>query len=317
MATPPVPPNQLPKPLFGPNDGVSAALQAWLSQVADTVNTHSGYNGPVGMVSHLSLGGNRLMDVGEPVEDTDAISSGVAEENYSAGVIGPQLEASGSNPLKSVRRISDPNQRETSSSYMNDLMSSVPSANEIYPLITNEGGNVQVVIPASLFTFADSSSIMLITRTDLLPLPAQYAIASISSSGLLVTVTTSAASGISAGQAATIVGVTPSSFDGTFVMTSATPPYGLTYQSSLGTLSGSGGYVQTNSVYYYTVKKRDPTVHLFGPYPSDTMQNRLQANFDGTQIVAVVVITNGGGQVLQSGGGGSPIVGSPTAGSFF
>jgi hypothetical protein len=48
------------------------------------------------------------------------------------------------------------------------------------------------------------------------------------------------------------------------------------------------------------------------------MQNRLQANFDSFQIVAVVVITNSGGQVLLSGGGGSPITGaSPAAGAFF
>ena len=314
----PTPPNQMPKPLFGPEDNVSAALQAWLSQLADTVNTHSGYNGVIATANHLSLSGYRLMDVGSPEASTDAISSGVAEENYSVSALAPQLEAGSSTGLKSMRRVNDKNQREQSSSWLNDLMSSVPSANQVFPVISNVGGEVQVVIPTSLFTFADSSSIQLISRTDLLARPAQYAISSISSSGLVATVGASAATGLAAGQAMTITGVTPPSFNGTFGITSSTGGgTTLTYQLDIGTTTGSGGYVELNGVYYYTVKKRDPTVHLLGPYPSDNMQNRLQANFDGNQIAAVVVITNSGGQVLLSGGGGSPIVGSPTAGCFF
>jgi len=307
--------NQLAKPIF---PSMPAEFQAHYSQLTDTINSLIGKNGTIPLSNHLDMAGYRIMNVGDPEEDTDALSSGVAQNSYSVGALAPQLESSSPTGLKSMRRLNDTNQREQGSSYLNDLMSAVPNANEIYPLITNSGGEVQVVIPTSLFTWADGSSIQLISRTDLLPLPAQYAINTISSTGLVVTLTTTVASGLSAGQAATIVGVTPASFNGTFGITSATPPYTLTYQSSLGTLTGSGGYVQTNGVYYYTVKKRDPTVHLSGPYASDTMQNRLQVNYDGFQIVAVVVITNSGGQVLLSGGGGSPITGaSPAAGAFF
>lgn len=311
------PPNQLSKPLFSEEDGVSSALQAFLSQLTDTVNAHSGYNGEIQLANHLNLDGNRVMNVGSPASPADAISSGVAEGKYSVKVLAPQLESNQPNGLKSMRRVNDTNQREQSSSYLNDLMSSVPSANEIFPLITNSGGSVQVVIPASLFTFADGSTLMLISRTDLLSLPAQFAIASISCSGNVVSIVTVTPSGLSAGEAMTVAGVTPASFDGTFEITSATPPDDLTYQLSLGTLSGTGGFVQTNGIYYYYVNKRDPTVHMAGPFTSDTMQNRIQTCFDGAQIVAVVAITNDGGQVQQSGGGGSPILGSPTAGSFF
>lgn len=308
--------NQLPKPLFGDNEA-SPALQAFLSQLTDTVNSLAGYSGSVPLANHLDMGGKRIMNVGAPVADTDALSSGVAKNSYSVQALAPQLESSSPTGLKSMRRLNDSNQREQGSSFLNDLMSSVPNATTVIPVISNSGSNVQVVIPASLFTFADGSTIMLISRTDLLARPAQYAISSISCSGNVVTVVTSAPSGLSAGQAVTITGVTPPSFNGTFAVTSVTLPDTFTYQLDLGTTSGSGGNVQTNSVYYYGVKKRDPTVHLFGPFPSDTMQNRLSSNYDSFQIVAVIAVTDSGAQIAQSGGGGSPITGSPCAGSFF
>lgn len=315
---PNLPPNQLSKPLFSDSDGVSPALQAWLSQLADTVNSHSGYNGPVTLANHLDLANNRVMNVAAPVDPTDALSSGVAQGQYSVQALAPQLEANSKTGLKSMRRVGDTNQRETSSSFLNDLMSSVPNANEIYPLISNSGSQVQVIIPASLFTWADGSTIMLISRTDLLSKPAAYTISTISCTGNVVTIVLTAASGLAAGQVMTVTGVVPPSFNGTYPIASSTGGgTTLTYQLDLGTTSGSGGSVETNSVFYYTVKKRDPTVHLLGPFPSDTMQNRLQAAFDGFQIVAVVVITNSGGQAEQSGGGGSPITGSPTAGVQF
>jgi hypothetical protein len=182
--------------------------------------------------------------------------------------------------------------------------------------ITNSG-NVTVTIPATPFTFADGSTIYLHGRTDTLSLPASYGIQSISSVGNLVTVVTYLPTGLLAGKSMTIVGVTPSGFNGSYVVNSATPPYTFTYQNDLGTVSGSGGSVELGNVYYYAVKKRSPIISLIGPVSGDTAQNRLQANLDGVQIVAVVVLTNSGTMVSSSGGGGSPILGSPAAGCFF
>jgi hypothetical protein len=309
--------NQLPKQM--PSEFTSPQTQLIWSQLIDTVNGLAGKNGSIPLSDHLDMGGKRIMNVGAPEADTDALSSGVAENSYSVSALAPQLESSSPTGLKSMRRLNDTNQREQSSSFLNDIPSSVPSANEISPIISNVGFQVQVIIPASLFTFADGSTLQLISRTDLLAKPAQYAISSISSTGNVVTVVLSGASGITAGQAATITGVTPTSFNGTFEIASSTGGgTTLTYQLDLGTTSGSGGNVQTNSVFYYGVKKRDPTVHLFGPFISDTMQNRLQVNFDSFTIVAVVVVTDNGAQVQLSGGGGSPITGaSPAAGAFF
>jgi len=162
-------------------------------------------------------------------------------------------------------------------------------------------------------------------RVDLLSLPAEYAITSISVSDNVVTVEfsyTGAAPNIVAGNVGTITGVTPSTYNGTFEWTSVVidtvgKTVTLQYQSSLASGSASGGDVQENGLYYYAAKKRSNEVYLFGPYSGDTLQNRLQSCFDGFQIVAVVNITASGGQVESSGGGGSAITGSPTAGGFF
>ena len=66
------------------------------------------------------------MNVGDPEEDTDALSSGVAQNSYSVAALAPQLESSSPTGLKSMRRLNDTNQREQSSSWLNDIPSSVP-----------------------------------------------------------------------------------------------------------------------------------------------------------------------------------------------
>jgi hypothetical protein len=307
-------PNELPKMSF---EGVDPAFQKWLDQVADTINSHSGYNGPVKFADHLDMGGKRVTNIGAPVAVTDAISHSFAEKKYSAAALKPQLQAGSSQPLDTYRQINNQNQREVVSSWLNDLMSTPPSANAIIPLTTPSMGGISVTIPASPFTFADKSTVMLESRTDLLTLPISYAISAISCIANLVTVQTTLPITLTVGQGVTITGVSPSGFNGSFTVTSYTAPNIFTYQDDLGTVSGSGGNVELLNVYYYLVRKRSTKVSLIGPVSGDTAQNRLNANFDASQIVAVVVLTNSGSQVASSGGGGSAIVGSPTAGVFF
>lgn len=307
-------PNPLPKLNF---EGVDPVLQQWLNQLTDNVNTIAGFNGPIILSDHLDLNGKRIKNLAPPIESTDAISHLVAQKSYSASVLQPQFESGGSQPFKTYRAINNQSQREQVSSWMNDLMSSPPNANNLFPTLTNSGGSVSVSIPAGLFTWADGSFVNTQARTDLLSKPAQFAIVTIACVGNVVTVTC-AATGLIAGQIVTITGVSPSSFNGTFVLTSSTGGGStLTYQLDLGTVSGAGGDVQLNGVYYYSLKKRLTALSLHGPFSGDTLQNRIQACFDGSQIVAVATITNSGGQIALSGGGGSAIVGSPTAGSFF
>ena len=307
-------PNQVPKLQFPEMDPV---FQQHYSQLIDTVNTLCGYNGPTKLADALDLGGKRIMNIGAAVEETDALSSGLAESQYSASALSPELAPSGSRPMPGYRILGSATQRESQSSFLNDLMSTPPNSNGILPTLTSGVGTVTVTIPASLFTFADGSTLLLQARTDILTVPAEFAISAISCVGNLVSVTC-APSGLVAGQAATITGVDPASFNGTFpIISSTSGGADLEYQLDLGTVSGAGGFVQVNGVYYYSVAKRSTIIRLFGPYASDTLQNRLQASPDGYQIVAVVTLTRSGGILDSTGGGGSPIVGSPTAGSLF
>jgi hypothetical protein len=307
-------PNKLSKPQFPEMD---STFQQHYQQLIDTVNTLAGYNGEIVLSDHLNMGGKNVKNVGEPVDPTDVISSIVANGKYSASVLGPQLEAGASQPLKSYRQINNPSQREQATSWLNDLMSAPPSANNLFPTITNVSGGVSVSLPSGIFQFADKSTVRLQGRTDLLSLPAQYAISSLSVSGGVVTCNV-AATGLVAGQIVTCVPGTNSSFAGTFILTSsASGGAVLQWQDPSASGTDSSGNIQVNGVYYYAVKKRRNFVSLFGPFSADTLQNRLQVNYDGFAIVAIVVLTASGGQVAQSGGGGSPIVGSPTAGSFF
>jgi len=307
-------PNQIAKLDFS---GLDPVFNQHYSSLIDRVNSLLGYSGPIKVANHIDLGGNRITNVGAPVEVTDALSSGEAAKNYSAPVLKEQLKPGSANAMAGYRILNHNGQREQSSSFLNDVPSTVPNANQIIPILTNGGSSVTVSTPASILTFADGSTVQLSGRIDILSFPAQYAIVTIAAVNNLVTVNC-AASGLVAGNIGTIFGVNPAGFNGPYQLTSSSSGGAvLEYQAPLGTVSGAGGYVQVNGVWYYGVKKRQNYVSLLGPYLSDTPQNRLNANLDGFQIVAVVVVTASGGQVAQSGGGGSPIVGSPASGAFF
>ena len=206
-------PNELPKLNF---EGVDPVFQQWLNQLTDTVNTHSGYNGPTQFASHLDLSGNRIQNVGAPVDATDAVSSGVATSKYGAAAIKPQLESGGSQSLVSYRQMNNGTQREQISSWLNDLMSTPPSANGILPTLTNVMGGVQVNIPASTLKFADGTVQQLQSFTDNIPFATSYTISSISATAGIVTVVLTAPSGLVGGGYITVGGVTPNGFNGAF-----------------------------------------------------------------------------------------------------
>jgi hypothetical protein len=281
------------------------------------VNTHSGYKGPQTLASNLDLGGNKITNVAPPTEDNDVLTSGAAKAAYSASALKPQLQANSGNALDTYRILNSPTQRENVSSWLNNLMSTPPSASTVFPTITNSGGGVSVSIPASSFTFADGSTINLQGRTDLLSVPAQYLISALSVSAGIVTCDC-AASGLVAGEVATIVPGANTTFAGTFQLISSTSG-GAVLQMQNPSASGTdtSGYVQINGIYYYSVKKMSQQMILNGPYSIDNASNRLQVCADGSQIVAVVTITNSGAQIASCGGGGTPLTGPPASGSFF
>lgn len=308
-------PNQLPE--IPPIKGMDPVFNQHYLQLTRAINYALGYSGPITFSNDLDLQKNRIKNVGDAKEATDVVTKMVADANYSATALKPQLEANGSNSLSTYKQLNSGTQREQVSSFLNDLLSSPPSASTVFPTLTNSGGNVQVSIPASIFTFADGTTINLQGRTDLLSRPAQYAITSLSVSSGVVTCNC-AASGLVAGEVATIVPGTNATFAGTFQLTSSTGG-GAVLQMQNPSASGtdSSGFVQVGSIYYYSISKRMNNLVLNGPFTTDNATNRLTVCVDGSQIVAVITITNSGGQVSSSGGGGTPLVGPPASGSFF
>lgn len=309
--------NQLPKFQFHSLDDDE---QRYMDQVSDTVNTLLGANGTIGLRNHLDMGGYQIKNLGEASEETDALSSGGAAGSYAPSVLRPAFEAGGQTPFVSYRQIGSSSQREPTSSYLNDLMSSVPNANHVIPSVVASGGGFDISIPSSPFVFADGSSIKLMARTDAVSAPTSIAISSINSTGDVVTVVTASPSGLAVGSSMTISGAVPSAYNGSYEVASIISSTSFTYQADVGTgYATTTGFLNLNNVYYYAAKKRSSILILVSgsPYSGDTAANRINASYDGSQIVAVVVLTANGVQVSSTGGGGSPLIGSPAGGVFF
>ena len=290
----------------------------YLSQLSDRVNHILGYgNAPFTPAKGIDVQGQPIKNVGSPIGANDAVSLAAAETRYSAPALKPQLDAGGSSTMVGYRQLGSKSQREPVSSWLNDLMSTPPNSNTIFPTITPSGAQYQVSIPASVFVFADGSQLYVQGRTDLLSKPSQYAISSLSVAAGVVTCDV-AATGLVAGEVVTCAPGLNYSYSGTFQLTSsASGGTILQWQSGSAAGTDTSGYIQVQGVYYYYLRKRTRTLLIGGPFSADTLTNRLSVSADGNQIVAVVTITNAGAQISQTGGGGTPLTTNPAAGGIF
>lgn len=288
------------------------------TNLIDRVNDLLGHNGVIELANHISMNGNRIQNVGDPVLETDAVPTSFANKNYSAAALNPKMKPGGPNQFPGYRQMNNATQRESVSSWLNDLMSTPPSANGIIPTLTNVGGGVQVNIPSSTLKFADGTIQQLQSFTDNVPFATSFTISTITASGGIVTVVLTAPSGLVGGGYITLDGVTPDAFNGNFqILNSSGGGATLTYENPAAGGSGSGGTVSTGNIVYYAARKRDTSIFRLGSFTADTAQQRLKINNDGFQIVAVVSINSSGASQSQSGGGGTPLIGTPTAGAFF
>jgi len=288
----------------------------WLNTIVDAVNSGAGYNGPAVINDHLSIQGNRLMNVAPPVEATDAISSGHAQANYSASALAPQLEIGGANALSSYRALNSRSQTETYSSFLNGVVSGPGNANTITPTATTGGGTTTITIPASTFQFADGTTRHYPARTDTVTNPASFTVASwlVTTPGL-ASVTTTATNSVTLNGVVTLAGT--GGIDGAWVVTQIFSPTVFQVAVSATSGSGTGGTVATSGTYYYSVIKNNPIIQIQGVVTaSDTPYDRLPASNDSRQLVAVVVVNSGGGVTTASAGGGTP-VNTANAGAFF
>lgn len=306
--------NQIPRRNF---TEFNTQFMLHYQQMIDAVNSVLGYHGTTTLRSDLNLNGNKITGVGTASADSDVVTLGTANSNYSAEALRPQLEANGSTPLQSVRRLNDSTQREQNSSYMNTLMSTAPSANNIEVLFSSPGsGMTSITIPASLFRFADGSTQNLNAFTLTVSDPGTFTITTAVSDGTTATITTTALSGVVAGNYVTITGVSDSDFDGTWLVSGVTGDV-FTFATTIAAASATGGSVTTASVYYFYATASSQNVQYIGvASTADTPYNRLPTSTDGRQLIAIATVSGSGGVSAQSAGGGTPSS-TLNAGSFF
>ena len=91
--------NQLAKPNL---KDISTDHTQFLSQLIDTVNSLSGYNGTAFIHNSLNVQGNPVQNVADPAAPTDAVNLQTAESKYSPAIVGPQLDVGGKTPLKGL-----------------------------------------------------------------------------------------------------------------------------------------------------------------------------------------------------------------------
>lgn len=305
--------NPVPRLAF---PGMDPRQAQHLNLLVDAVNSLAGHNGVIELNNHLSLKGNTIQNVGPAVNDNDVVSQAFANNKYSAEALRPQLEANGSTPLQSVRRINDSTQREQTSTWLNAVMSTPPNSNNAQVSFVNGGPTTQVSINANNLTRADKSVQPLAGLTAILTNPTSFTILTIARAGGVVTATFGASPGLLAGTVVGVTGVADSSFDGTFVLTGAVGAT-LTWNQNLSDGTSTGGTLSTAGVFYAYAIPYNPTMFISGPFAADSPQNRINASHDNRQIIAVIVLHSGGGVSSQSGGGGTPTTGDVAGGTFF
>jgi hypothetical protein len=289
-----------------------------MSQIIDAVNAHSGYAGPLQLASGLDLQGNKISNVGPAESENDVVTSIVAEKRYSAAALRPQLESSGTHPFVSYRQINNQGQREATSSWLNNLLSTPPNSNNINPIITPGSGTTTVTIPASIIQMADGTKRYLPSRTDTLTNPASYSISTFTVASGIATVNLTSTP-VPPFTSSTVVFISGTGqIDGTFPIASILGPMQFTINVTSG-VSGSGGSVSTGGSFYYFLNRSFNKVMLATfPSSSDTPFNRLGVSADGFQLLAVVAINSSGYVSVGSAGGGTPtLTTTANAGSRF
>jgi hypothetical protein len=283
-----------------------SVLNANLTNLFQSVNALSGYAGPIKLGNHVDLGGHRISNVGDAVSDSDVVSQSFANSKYSAGVIQPQLEALGKSIMQTYRQLSNPNQREMTSSFLNAILNTSPTSNtSIVTASSPVGGTVNVNVSGGLHQLVDGSVVPYASRTDTLTLPTSWGILTLVRTGGVVTATTTSINSLSPGDSFAVLGATDPSFDGNFVVVSiVTPGSVFTYSQPGGNAtSATGGTISLGGVYYYVRNYGQNQLALVGGFSSDTWSNRRQASGDGSTIIGVVVINGSGLDTLNSAAG--------------
>lgn len=289
------------------NDESLSLLNQILTNHNQLINYLLGHAGEITLNNHLNLNGKRIKGVGPAAAPTDVVNQDFANSNYGAAALQPALESLGKNVMQTYRRLSDKNQREKFSSFLNNIASTSPTTNtSIVVFGSPSGGFVPVTITGGFHQFMDNSQQPYATFNDSIPLATGYNISgSLTRSGGVVSGATTGANALVVGQTVSIVLTADPSFDGQFVLATAVSP-NFTYNQNAPNGTSVGGNITFGSIYYYVRHTGQNVLSRVGPFAQDAWQNRLTASFDQSTIVAVVAVTGSSGDNANSSAGATP-----------
>jgi hypothetical protein len=285
---------------FQSEDGVRR-LNQYLTNITRTLNQNLGTAGPVAMPSGIDVKGAAISNVGGIGPEHTAVSKAYAEANYSAAAIGPQLEGNGKYALRSLRRVNDQNQVENQSAWLEGMQSTSPTCNTA----TISGSGATATVSAGYHLKPSGNIVPFASRTDTYTLPGSQAILTLVRRSSVVTATLSAPLAITTGEVINIANTGDSSFDGAFVILTVSGAV-YTWAQIATDSSSTGGTASEGSVYYYGLRRNSQTLSLFGPYSTDSQEQRLQINKDGSVLIAVASFTGTGLNLNQSAAGATP-----------
>lgn len=151
-----------------------ATLNQRLTNMYQAIIGSQGATGPVNFNgAHVDMQGARLTNLGPAESADDAVSNSLAQSRYAPVVMRQALEANGSAPLQSYRRLNDNTQRERSSTYLNNLLNTVPIANDsqIVGVGAVSGGYLPVTISAGTVYRTDGSKLNYASFSDSIAVP--------------------------------------------------------------------------------------------------------------------------------------------------
>lgn len=283
-----------------------ALINTYFAQIAKGINAGNGASGKTVLPAGVDVQGATVSGVGKPKSPSDAVSLAHAESNYSAAALRPLLEGGGKHSLRTVRRVGDTNQQETSSTYLNLLSNTTPTANtSIVEDSPPSGGSVTFTVSAGFHQRMDGTIVTYGAFTATVALPSSQAVTSMTRTAGVVTAT-GVFTGLAPGQSIYELGALDPSFDGTFVLLTAGPTTLTWAQPGFADGTTTGGDVSTGGVYMLFLKNPSVTLALSGPFPTDAQTNRLDANVDQQVLIAVVVVSSSGVVTTQSAAGATP-----------
>lgn len=102
-----------------------AELNNKMKEMVDNINSLMGVNGPIKLLNHLDLGGNRIQNVGAAVSPSDVLTTVAADPIYGVAAQQQNMEAVGTKMLQTTRRLNDGQQQHGISSDLK-LQGSLP-----------------------------------------------------------------------------------------------------------------------------------------------------------------------------------------------